>query len=607
VLPLIFDACLVAIMKDKDTNSYASDGSEHLFALHPQVSRAPGLGEFITPGQGGPRLEHTPDGEPIGLLQEQQSTQRCLGSTDIMGGEWVGAGVTEAGTETFRGFEWPRLAETATTATHTRQQNILGSMTDPHGVRFFYKPSGRPYLVMRDSGYTGSQHIINTETLEISWNGSGHTTESTVTPVEDGWFEIQFRYAHPNIPNWRFALGFAETYALNQHSYAGDGVSGGTFAFPQVEQNEDGARTSFIASDSVEVVRQEDTYDLGPKNVKNLIPYSDSFATGYVAVGMSAVATDITNHLGDDVATEWKASAGTSRYVYDNIPITSGETYTLSMYVKATTPPGRLRLFFSSAAFPADNRAVLFDLQNGTIVDQTTPIATIDPAGDGWYRVSMTAVATGTSASLPAGFVVETIDADDATTTADSDGTERVAVWGLQCQTGIKATSLINTDGAAVTETLPSAKFWQPGKPFTMLLRVEPRDLQGSSRIFTALKNGSPKFVVHYTTALNGLQWWTGSSYGPQTVHGTADVSARDQLVIAFRIADGDIFYATQQTGGVVSSKSSNAAHAIDFDTVHIGSGQGIEAHSSILREAIYFDEPLSDDEILQLVEDQNL
>lgn len=129
---------------------------------------------------------------------------------------------------------------------------------------------------------------------------------------------------------------------------------------------------------------------------------------------------------------------------------TNATAYTLSIYAK---PNGRnfLQIFFFSTGFGTAHFAN-FDLSLGVLgTAGGSATATMAPAGNGWYRCSITCTATATSASSGYGF--STIISAAAARNASHAGSTSAGLycWHAQCEAGSFATSPIPTASAAVT------------------------------------------------------------------------------------------------------------------------------------------------------------
>jgi hypothetical protein len=117
----------------------------------------------------------------------------------------------------------------------------------------------------------------------------------------------------------------------------------------------------------------------------------------------------------------------------------SGTAYSLSVYAKASGYKW-LRLAFSSSVMPASERAAWFDVDAGTLgTVQTNVTANIVSVGNGWYRCSISRVATSSATPAQSGFILIT-NADNATSFTGN-GTSGMHWWGAQLEVGSTATA----------------------------------------------------------------------------------------------------------------------------------------------------------------------
>lgn len=180
----------------------------------------------------------------------------------------------------------------------------------------------------------------------------------------------------------------------------------------------------------------------------NFLTYSETFNN----VAWAKVSVSLTgSELAPDGTTNGiylnEGTALASHSLRQSISLTPDATYTFSIYAKAgSCSVIQLVLDHVSGA----NDWANFDLINGTIT--AGPLsATIEDAGNGWYRCSVTGVC-GTAAAT--NLFVFTCDSATATRVPTYSGTGReVALWGAQIEQSAFATSYIQTTSAAVTTT----------------------------------------------------------------------------------------------------------------------------------------------------------
>jgi len=143
------------------------------------------------------------------------------------------------------------------------------------------------------------------------------------------------------------------------------------------------------------------------------------------------------------------ANSGTHSLVANvgsEIIVIDGNTYTFSAFVKAGE---RTRCGLQGDAGAGYFGTVTtFDLSSGSVLSlgSTAVSASIAPVGGGWFRVSITAPSTGTTAR-PGIFVVNAA----GNTSYTGDGTSGLYAWGAQFEAGAGASSDIATTTASAT------------------------------------------------------------------------------------------------------------------------------------------------------------
>ena len=357
-----------------------------------------------------------------------------------------------------------KLIENSASGVHVSSQEAVSVSAGNYNFSVYMKKAERRYGSIRavsDSFGKRFGAVIDLDTGIITSTsnfGGAIVSNLKIKPLDNGWFNISVTLTH-GAGNIDIAACSSDlpvpTFFGAAPQYTGDGVSGiyiwgaqvtaSAKVLPYVKTLASTATQTFTETLRVEydAATGENLGALIEGGSTNLALYSEQFGN---AVWYNQNLTVVSNatEAPDNTASAYKiietTASSTQFRTRQVITTVIGNTYTLSCYFK-----------YSGAEWVTLNFTVgkaWFNLKSGTVGTVSSGTASISAEGNGWFKCSVSAVASLTGST----FFAQLSNADGVET-YNGDGTSGVYVWGAQVEALPFATSYIRTEGAAVSRS----------------------------------------------------------------------------------------------------------------------------------------------------------
>jgi hypothetical protein len=444
--------------------SFAGDGTSGIYFWGAQLEQSTTVGEYIPTTStinSAPRFDHNPTtGESLGLLVEEARTNSFAWSNSATQGEtWNSVGVQinlasgqsdpAGGTAGIRATD-ANNDSAGTSLQRTSLANLTASTTISYSV--WLKPIDCPNNIINliiiantttdsiNANFSVSGTAITA--VSTSTNGTGVASGASFEVFPNGWYRCRLTGVPSTVTmadvRARISLGsYQRAIGTARFDWYGAQFESGAFA------------TSYIPTSGTAATRAADVASITGSNFgvtrTNLLVRSEEFdSASWTKTRSSVTANAITAPNGTLTADELveDTTVTNSHNIGQSLSFTSGTTYTISVFAKATASPRFLQIIFPSGAFTASRRPV-FDLLNGTALAATDTTATIQNIGNGWYRCVASMLSTNTNSASIFFQLADTYTNSAPNYTGD--GVSGVYIWGAQLEVGSAVTPYIQS------------------------------------------------------------------------------------------------------------------------------------------------------------------
>jgi len=327
----------------------------------------------------------------------------------------------------------------------------------------------------------------------------------------------------------------------------------------------------------------------------NLFTYSSDYTNDWTLTKLTSFGTTTSP---DNTNTGYKLVPNTdsaTHSVSQTIALTSGTTYTFSVYAKAAEKTN-LQLRISTT----NDIQITFNVDTGEIKSTVAGTGTITDVGNGWYRCTATATCTSTASLALRIYVAE---GDNTTLTYAGNDVDGLYIWGAQLEVGAFPTSYIPTTTAALTRnadvaTMTGTNFsdWFNASEGTFSVTATVPAITGLNMRFISANDGtSSNRIDLYGITDTQLRVVNSGSVQASVTSGTI-ASYQERTSVGAYKADS---FATATNADSVSTDTSGTVPTVD--QLYIGRATVSNATycNGTIKQINYWQQRLTDNEVV--------
>jgi len=411
----------------------------------------------------GPRFDYNPSSFTFqNLLTQSQTFTTAAGwSITSLGFTTSNVAVAPDGTSTATLFD-----EGTATSAHNASLSLTAGAVPAYTytVSCYFKYVSRQWVILAlstaTSSYASAKFDILNGVLGSTANSGGAFPSagltSSITSVGDGWYRcsVTFSTTTTGAPSIRIGMGTdGTTFTASERgmqSYTGTNQQ--VLVWGAQLTNTSTVQT-YYATTTAAYTQCAPRGLLIEEQRSNFITYSEDLTNAAWVLGDNTITSNaIVAPDGNTTADFLVPTAISSTHAfYQASSVTSGNTYTISLYAKYLGTYQFVN-FYGSTGFDS-TQYINFNVASGTVSTSSGFTGTITSVGNGWYRITVTAVSNATSASGRIAFRASSAARTTGSNSYTGDGTSGVYIWGVQFELGAFATSYIPTTTAATTRS----------------------------------------------------------------------------------------------------------------------------------------------------------
>ena len=404
---------------------------------------------------------------------------------------------------------------------------------------------------------------------------SFQSLNSTYTEYADGSYIINFNSTHNNTVIKFWGNG---TYG----SFSIDNIS-------LVEVQGDRPRLSY---DITNGVVEDKPHLLLEPSATNLVTFSESM-NQYNPFKSTITPNSVTSPQGLVNAVNFAENSENNLHYFDSnsIAVTSGTKYTISVFAKYN---GRFLTIQGSS--PLGGAFATFNLENGTVEQESIGDASIEAMPNDWYRCMFTVQMNSTANALMSLLL------NDSATGGRSrsylgDGTSGVYLYGFQTEQQSYATSYIPTAGTTITRAAETCNNSKPSVNSTegvLYAEYKPTFAAGSRQITISDETYNNRIVFECRESGTKLRA-NVSAGGVGQAEITIPISSLDKyykIAIQYKVNDVSFYIDGELKGTDTSATMPTGMNVVSFSgrndasLIMTGKTKGVAVYNEALSES---------------------
>lgn len=333
----------------------------------------------------------------------------------------------------------------------------------------------------------------------------------------------------------------------------------------------------------------------------NLLTYSEDFATGWAKFFLTLTAESTTSPDGALTGTKVQiTNDNTAGLITNNEAITSGLTYTQTVYAKAGTY-GYLHMT-GSTGFNS-SRYQSYDLVNGVLINGSGGIeSSIENVGNGWYRCTYTDVSI---LSASGRIVIGVSNNSGRLGGLGLSSGDNIYLWGAQLEVGSFSTSYIPTTTTQVTRSAETANGAGDASTFNdsegVLMAEISALVDDNTFRYISISDGTSSNTIrlYYTSTSNSVTYQVrfGGSLEVLSTVTVNDITNYNKIAVKWKLNDFSIFINGLEVATDTSGNSPIGLNSLQFTDAN-GTSNPLYGKTKQLQ---YFDSALADTQLEQL------